>query len=320
MGNDIRLSGTQGSAVQDLLLTNVSQKLQVQSCVADLFLPELGVVQSTGKIGKYGKAHLRIVSTIAGGKGKFRAVDTVTRSTDTYDIEDHGLEDLVTMKDYANVQDPFDAEADVTMGLTSILQLDKEIALATSLSDTSVLTQNKTLSGTGQWSDYANSDPVADLNTAKETIRDGCGMVSDLVAICDWKVANKLRYHPGILAALGYSYNRAGQLTNEELAKVFELKRFLVPDAVYLSSKEGQTEVTAPVWGKNFILAQCPEKAAKMQVSLGYKVIFSNQGVRKVYKFPVNNPPGSNQILCTDSYDQLITNAGAGYLLKSVIA
>lgn len=314
------MSGTQGRALVDMLLTNVSQKLQVQNCVADQILPELNVVQQSGKIGKYGKEHLRIVNTIAGGKGHIRRVDTVTRSSDSYYIDDHGLEDVVTPNDYRNVIDPFDAEADVVNGLTSILQLDKELGLANSLTDTAVLTQNTTLTGSGQWSDYANSDPVANINTAKETIRDGCGMVSDLIAICDWKVANKLRFHPAILAALGYAYNRAGQLTNEELAKVFEVKRFLVPDAVYLSSNEGQSDVLAPVWGKHFVLAQCPEKAAKMQISLGYRVQYANEGPRKVYKYVINNPPGSNAIICKDDYDQLITATGAGYLIKNCIA
>lgn len=320
MDENIRFSGTQGRPVVDPLLTGVSQKLVLQSCVADLVLPEVPVKMSSGKIGKYGKEHLRIVTSIVGGKGKFRSVDTVTRSSDSYIIEDHGLEDMVTQKDYDNVVDPFDADADVTSGLTSILQVEKEYALASVLGDTAVMTQNTILSSGAQWNDYANSDPIANINLAKETIRDGCGMVSDLVAICDWKIANKLRFHPQILQALGFAMNRAGQLTNEELAKVFEVKRFLVPDAVYLSSKEGQADVTAPVWGKNFILAQIPEKAAKMQVTLGYKLVMAGQGVRKVYKYPVNNPPGANMILCQDSYDQLITNVGAGYLIKNAIA
>lgn len=314
------MSGTQGRALVDKLLTNVSQKLVLGECVADQLLPELNVVQQSGKIGKYGKEHLRIENTVMGGKGKARRIEAVTRLSDTYYIDDHGLEDIVTPNDYRNVEDPFDAEADVTTALTTLLQVEKEFALASTLTNSAVLTQGTTLVGPGQFSDYANSDPIAVMNTAKEAIRDGVGTVQDLVLIMDWKVANRLKYHPAILSALGFAMNRAGQLTYDELAKVFEVKRILVPSAVYLSSKEGQADVMAPVWGKHIVLAQCPETAAKMQISLGYRMQYANEGPRKVYKYVINNPPGSNAILCKDDYQQLITNVTAGYLIQNAIA
>jgi hypothetical protein len=314
------MSGTQGRAMIDKLLTNVSQKLVVGSCVADLLLPELNVKQQSGKLGKYGKDHLRIVNTVMGGKGKARRVETVTRLSDSYYIEGHGLEDVVTPEDYRNVEQPFDAESDATEGLMSVLQVEKEFGLASALTDTAVMTQNTTLVGQSQFSDFLNSDPVDVVNTAKLAIRAAVGAVSDLVMVMDWAVANKLQFHPAILQALGFAQNRAGQLSYDELAKVFGVKRILVPDAVYLSSKEGQTDVVAPIWGKHIVLAQCPEKAAKMQMSLGYRVQYAGQGSRKVYKYPINNPPESNAILVKDDYDQLIVEVGAGYLIKNAIA
>lgn len=314
------MSGTQGRALVDKLLTNVSQKLVVGSCVADQVLPELNVVQQSGKIGKYGKEHLRIVNTTMGGKAGAKRIDTTTRSSDSYYIEKHGLEDVVTDEDYRNVEDPFDAEADATEGLTSVIQLGKEKGLADALTSTSVITQNVTLSGTGQLNDYGNSDPIDVMNAAKVAIRNGCGTISDLCMIMDWQVFNSLIFHPQILTSLGYAMNRAGQLTQDEIAKCFGVKRLLIPDAVYLSSNEGQTDVMAPVWGKSIVLLQAPDKAAKAQISAGYKVQYSGTGARQVFKYPLQNPPGSTGIICQDSYDQVLTNLGAAYLIKNAIA
>ncbi len=307
-------------AIQDLLLTSQSSAYIPEGLVADQVLPVINSMQSTGKLAAYGTQHLRIESDIKGGRGKYPRVESITRSTSSYSIEGHGLEGMVTEDDYSNVQDPFDAELDETMGLTSKLALGKEKALADTLTDTAILTQNTTLSGTSQFNDYANSDPLAVFMAAKAAIKAGCGAIDNLVGIMSWEVANAIQYHPAFLQMLGYNYARPGGLNYDEIAKILGVKKLYVPRASFESAKEGQSSVLAPVWGKHIVLGVLPDSAAKYQISLGYMIKFANRPVRRVTKWNINNPAFSKAILVDDHYDMVVSNVGAGYLIKNAIA
>jgi hypothetical protein len=310
---------SQMKAVVDKLLSNVSSRLVPAGHIAEQLLPRVESKQNSGKIGKHGLAHLRVVNTVAGGRGKYRRVETTVIDSVQYLMEGHGLEGLVTEDDYNNKEQPFDAEKDETDGITTVLQTEKEYSLATALANTSVVTQNTTLSGTAQFSDYANSDVLSVAKTAKLAVRAGCGLPPDTLWM-DWNVAETLRYHPQLLDFLGFKDARPGGLKNEELARALGVKRILVAEAVYNSAKEGQTDVIAPIWGKHMWFGVCPEAAQKDQVSAGYRVEPTGKQPRKVYKWDVNNPPNSKAILVEDKYDQLITNVGAIYLIKNAIA
>lgn len=309
----------QMKAFVDKLLTNVSSAYMPEGCIAEQVMPMIESAQFSGKLGKYGTNHLRIENTVVGGRGKFRRVETMARSTDAYQIEGHGLEGLVTKADYANFEKPFDAEKDETIGLTTLLLLEKEKGLADTLTNTSVITQNVTLSGTSQLSDYTNSDPIGVFKTARAAVMDGCGRAPN-IAILDWKVADVLKYHAKLLDVLGYKYNRPDGLTEVELARALGVQKVYIPECRYESAKEGQTSSLAPVWGKHIVFAVAPSAAAPFQVSLGYRVQLAGQPARKVTKWDETNPSDSKAILVEDYYDMFLSNTAAGYLVKNAIA
>jgi hypothetical protein len=306
-------------AIVDKLLTNVSQAYIPQGFVSELALTPLKTVQSSGRIGKYGNQHLRLESTLMGGKGVAKRVEIRQYASDSYFIKPNGLEDMITPEEYDNVEQPFDIEKDVTAQLTSLLYIGKEKALADSLRSTSILTQNVTLSGTSQWNDYTNSDPIAVINTAKSVIRSASGVLPDTM-IMDEGVMNVLRFHPKLLRNLGFADNRAGSLEDADIARAFRVKRILVADVVFDTAKEGQTSSLAPLWGKDVILASLPTDPAKLQKTLGYYVTKGSEGPRKVYKQNVVNPPDSKSIIVKDSYDMVLTDTACGYVIKAAIA
>lgn len=311
---------SQNRAIVDKLLTNVSNMKKTQGHICELLLPELQVKQRTGKLAGYGQNHLRIVNSIKRGRGKYRQVEAVVRTQTSYEIEGHGLEGMVTREDYDNVEAPYDAEKDETDAITSILLQEKEYICSQALSDAAVLTQNTTLSGGDQFSDYNNSDPLGVALIARAAVRAGCGQVAN-AAWCDESVADVLRFHPQILDALGFKFARPGGLSDEELAKAFKVKKFYVAEAMYQSANEGQTAAAlAPLWGKHFWFGVIPDAPAKGQTSLGYRLALSGQAPRKVRKWPINNPPDSTAVLVEDEYDFFITDVGAAYFIQNAIA
>jgi hypothetical protein len=311
----------QSTAVVDQLLTGVSNKIQPAGFIADEVLPEKQVDMMTGKVGRYGGEHLRIQQTISAQENGFPRVESITYNTDTYSIEPHGLKDYVFPADYANVNKPFDAEKDKTAVLTTALKLGREKALADSLTSTSVLTNNTTLSGNDQYNnrDHADSTPLTDFATARETVYDAVGMAPNY-AIMSWKVWNHLRYHSQMLDALGYKDNRPGGLSLEELAKAMEVEKILVGKAIYNTANKGQTDSFSPVWGKDIVFYVRPSAPAIEQTSLGYKLTLRGKNPFAVYKYNHDEPAGSMKIVCENYYDDLLQKVTAAYLIKNAVA
>jgi len=310
-------------ALVDKLLTNVSNGLfqEMSAFAAERFLAPVGVVQQSGLVGKYGTNHLRIHANSMGGEGKAPRVKLVKPDVSTtYLIEEHGLEDVCTPSDYRNYELPFDAERDKTSHLTYANLVAKEHALATQMGAAAgVLTQNTTLVGGQQFSDFANSDPIEVISTARETVRASVGYYPN-VALLEAAVYEKLRVHPQIWDRLGFKYNQSGQLTQDNVGQALNVKKLLVTESVYDSSSEGQTSVIAPIWAKSLFFAVVADNPAIMQKSLGYHVFFQNQGVRSVFKQPIVNPPNALSIICQDDYDMLLSDVLACYAVYEAIA
>lgn len=133
--------------------------------------------------------------------------------------------------------------------LTNAIQLDLEIAVAAQLTSTSVMTSNTTLSGTGQWSDYTNSDPINAILTQQDQLpRRGnvfCG---------GRDVITKLRMHPKVLAAIQYTQT-GGVAPLTALQDLFEVDKILVGDAFKDTAADGQSASKARIWGKDAFLA-----------------------------------------------------------------
>jgi len=256
---------TQGKAIVDKLLTDVSNQLIPTGYISEMILALKSVVQWSGKVGKYGNEHLRIVNTLTTGKGKYAMVDSVVRSSNTYQLENHALKDIITEEDLDNVEKPFDAEEDTTVALSTHLWLGKEKSLADTLTDTTIITQNETLSGTDQFSDYVNSDPLKKLKDARIAVRGGCGFMPNNAAM-DSDVAETLKFHPQLLDKLGFKEDRPGGLNDQELAKALNVKRVLIAEAVFNDSVLGQTDSIVPVWGKHLVFFfQPPDSSLKSQ-------------------------------------------------------
>lgn len=310
-------------ALVDKLLVDVSNGLfqDLTSFIVERLLTQVGVVQQSGIIGSYGTNHLRIHANTMGGRGEAPRVALVQPNvSNKYLIENHGLEDVVTPEDYANYEMPFDAERDKTLHLTYANLVAKEYALATACgSAAGNITQNTTLTGTSQFSDFANSDPISVIVTGRETVRDACGFYPN-IAWMEAAVMEKLRVHPQIWDRLGFKYNQSGQLTQDNVASALNVKKVLVAESVYNSASEGQTDVIAPIWGKSLFFGTIAENPAIMQKTFGYYVFFKKRGTRTVYKYAINNPAESTGIQCRDDYDQMISDVTCAYAVYGAIA
>lgn len=314
---------TQTRAIVDKLLTNVSNGLFQgnENYISERILPVVPSKQRSGLYGSYGNEHLRIINTAHVGKGGYLEIDPITRSSDSYFIEEHALKTVITEEDFDNVEQPYDERADRTIGLTSLLWLAKEKALADTLMDPAIITQGVTLTSNSQYSElyHADSDPLGDGLVAKNTVRDACGMKPNLIAMSD-SVADTLRVHEKLLDKLGFKWNRPGGLSDIELAQALDVKEILVGAAFYNNAKKGQTDNITKVWAKDMIYIVTAKKAAKHQKILGVEMRRKKSKPRQVFRFAQDEPINSEKLIVRDHYDQLLLNTECAYLIQDAIA
>lgn len=311
---------TQSGAVVNKLLTNVSNGYFPTGFIAEKILPALYVPQTTGLIGKYSNNHLRIVATAHTGKGPYRQLEPITISSDTYNIADHGLQDIITENDQRNFELPYDAKMDSTLGLVMAHLISKEYALASVLGDTAVITQNVTLSGNDQYSviNHADSNPLEDKIVADNAIEAAVGGPSN-TAIMSMKVFRALARNKNILGALGYTNYPPMGVNPQQLATILQVDNVLVSDASYNSAKEGQADSFSLIWGNNLIYARIFPPALR-QKTLGYEMRKYGTKPREVREFDPIMPVKSLGVIVTDNYEQLILNATCAYLVKNAVA
>lgn len=315
------MAGTLLQPALDQQLIGISTKVMPQGFISEKILTLAFAANTVGKIMGYTKDHLRIINTIAGARGTYPRVEVSTSRSDAYVIETHGLSHTLVEEDFLNSIDPYDARVDATEDLTTMILLGKEKALADTLALTGTYASGNvvTLSGTSQYNDKVNSDPIGDFSTARAAIRAKSGQLPNKV-IMSWAVWDTLRFHPKILDSLGYKFNRTGQLTLDELAAVMEVDTILVGQAIYNSAKEAHADTVADVWGKNIIFMYAPDSGSKKMQTFGFRLQLAGQSPRRVIRNPTIEPPGSELIQVDDKYDQLIIDNTCGYLIAAAIA
>lgn len=307
-----------GSAKVDKILSQFSQKYTNRNYVSEMVLPVLRVKEKTGKFAQYGTENLRVYSDAT-----FRAPGTRANTVDytvsqgTYSCQEHAIEKRVPDELKNNTDDPYDAMRDATATIMDNLWVNQERALATAMTSTATLTQNTTLSGTSQWSDYNNSDPFTDINTGIETIRAATGQRPNS-AVMSFDVMRKLKDHPDVRDQL--KYTNGGQFSEDAFVQWlkghFGLSNVYVGTAIYDSADEGQTASLGNVWNDDFVLFYQNERPTMMQATFGYTFV-DQPRVVETYR---EESHVSDVVRQRYSYDQAIMDASLAYLIKDAVA
>lgn len=170
-------------------------------------------------------------------------------TTDTFKAAEYGFEKALADPVKNASQTPESLETRDNQFLTNLIQLELEIQVAAAAFVTGVW--GTSTNPTTQWSDYDNSDPVADIDTGKRTIRRNTGSMPTILFLgaLAWE---SLKEHPLILDK--YKYTQKGIMTEELVAAVFGVDKIVVGDSVRNTANEGQTYVGADIWTDNALL------------------------------------------------------------------
>lgn len=307
-------------------LTQIAMAVRVEGMIADMVCPRVNV---GGELFTYTKLtteeaftipDTRIGRTSEANQVEFGATDVTDKT------QDHGLEDPVPVKDInlaraqsANI-DPLGLATERTTQLIEIAREQRVATLVNTLGnyDSALRT---TLSGTDQWSDYTNSDPVDDILGAMDLM-----LIRPNTLVVGQAVWTKLRQHPKVVESVqstgaGGSAAR-GVVMREAVAALLELEDVFVGRAFYNTAKKGQTASYSYLWGKHAALLHLNRNIVSPQdVVPTFCFTAQWQGRRAgTYDDPKRGIDGSTVVKVVDQVKELIPYSGAGYFFQNAIA
>jgi len=314
----------------DAILTNISiGYLQNQdSFIADKVFPVVPVDKKSDKFFTYTKndwfrdeAQRRADGTESAGSG-------YNLSTGTYSADVFAFHKDVGDQTVANADAPLNPLREATEFVTRRLLLRKEIQFVSDFFTTGVWGTDVTgVAGTPsagqtkQWSDYTSSDPINDIEEAKSDILGATGMEANTLVL-GYEVFRQLKNHPDLVDRI--KYTSSNTITEDMLARMFDLDRVLVAKAVKATNNEGASEAYSFAYGKAAALYHVASAPGLLTPSAGYT--FSWTGVSGgigstigVSSFRMESLK-AERVEAEMSFDNKVIGADLGYFWNTIVA
>lgn len=284
--------------------------------IADDVLPRTPVAQEF-KYMKYDLAQgFTLPDAKVGRKSTPNEVDfTATEVQDK--VQDYGLDDIVPNEDIQADNQGVDPLGMATMYLTNLVMLAREVRVASTVFNTNSFAggNQTTLSGTSQWSDGVNSDPVAAISDALDI-----PVMRPNIAVLGQATWTKLRRHPKIVQAIRNTDQGAGMVTRQEFADFFELQALYVGAGFVNSAKKGQATSLARVWGKHAAFIYRDRSAGpQVGTTFGYTAEWGNK-IAGVLDDPKIGLVGSQRVRVGERVKELITANDLGYFFQNAVS
>ncbi len=305
-------------------LTAITISYRNPRLIADDVLPRVPVGTQEFKYPTYTKAEsFTVPDTKVGRKSKpneveFTAVETTSK------CDDYGLDDPVPQEDIMNAEaisamtgKNYDPLGRATEGVTDLIALGREVRAATLVfTAANYPAGNKsTLSGTSQWSDYTNSDPVAAIMTALDAL-----IFRPNIAVLGRATFTKLISHPKIVQAVFGTSQNAGIVRRDQLAALFELDMVLVGEGWVNTAKKGQIPTLSRVWGKH---AAFLYRDVRADTRGGTTFGFTAQWGSRVAGAQADGSiglRGGQRVRVGESVKELISASDLGYMYENAVA
>jgi hypothetical protein len=300
-------------------LTGIAIAYRNPDMIADLALPRIRVGRKSFQYTRFNKGDaFTIPETRVGRTGKPNEVE-FGGADETATVRAYGLdspipnEDIIIAGEGGVNYDPISRSAEL---VTDLIELDREKRTADLLFAAGTYAGNSTtLSGTSQWSDYANSDPIKAIKTQLDAmlIRPNKG----IFGMATWSV---LSMHPKIAQAAYRTSQSAGLVTREMVAQLLELDEIIVGKGWVNTAKPGQTPTMVRLWGKHasFVYLN-PTITTQAGVTFGYTAQWRERiaGTREDSDIGLE---GGVRTRVGEYVKELVVCPDAGYFYQNAVA
>ena len=308
----------------ELTAISIAFKNDASQLIADQVLPRIPVPKKFVYTSYTPSQGYTVPNTQMGRKSEPNMVDFGGTLVNV-ECVDYGLDDLVPNDEVQawesmpkpSTGGPVNPLQLSTMMLTGLIQLDREVRVAGKVFNAANYsgTNQSTLSGTSQWSDQVNSNPLNAIVQALDV-----PLVRPNVLVIGQQAWTMLRQHPKIVQAIGKSAQLGGYAAIDQVAELLELQSILVGRAFYNTAKKGQTPVYTRAWGKNASLLHIDQLAAQMeQPTFGWTGQWGTKIAGDIPE-PKTGLRGGVRVRCGESVQEVIASQDAGYYFQNVVA
>lgn len=298
-------------------LTAIAIAYRNTSLIADEVLPIVTVGKQEFKYTKHTLADgFTIPDTKVGRKSAPNEVE-FTGTEVTASTVDHALDDKIPNADIENAPPNFDPLGHATEMIMNLVKLDREKRAADLVfTYGSYATGNKTtLSGTSQFSDYTNSDPIGIIGTGLDAV-----VMRPNNMVIGQAAWTKLRSHPDIVKAVLGNAGDKGMVSRQAVADLFELDNLYVGRAFVNSAKKGQTASLARVWGKHIVLFHRDSFANNQRgTTYGFTARFGSPVAGNEFDRNIGMR-GGQVVRAGESVKEVLAATDLGYMIKDAVA
>jgi hypothetical protein len=315
-----------GSVHIDIALTNISVGYPNPGIVGPALYPEVPVGKQSNKYYIFGREGWLPEDDVRAPGTEANEVPGLQVSTDSYYAQEHALQIAVTDEERDNADSPFSPDRDGTELVTAKIMIGRELAMKTLATTAANYSggMSVTLSGTSQWSDYVNSNPISDMKTAIRAINAQIFM-DPTVAVIPYQVMSILEDHPDIIERVKYSERAI--LTPDIIAAVMTLPKVVMPGLGINTANAGQAAALGYLWGKDVVLAYVPDRPGLKIPAYGYEFVWGyGGGNAQVVERWREDKRASDVIRVRRRYDlkQVALDGSskiiAGYVIKAAVA
>lgn len=207
--------------IVDPVLSTIAQGYQNSEMIASYLFPTVPVSARGGKIIQFGKEAFMLYQTQRAPGENTRRVRFGYAGA-PYSLADFSLEGVVPqeVQEEAAAGPGIDLGAGAIGDVSAIMLLGLEKASADlARNPGNYGASNKlVLSGSDQWSDFTVSDPIDDIEAAKEQVRAATGKRPNTITL-GAQVFSKLKNHPKVIERIKYTGRDVA--TKELLASLF---------------------------------------------------------------------------------------------------
>lgn len=314
-------------SIVDPVMTEISVGYPTEGYSGSELFPAVRVTKQSYRYAVFGK-EAETLDTLGDQRAPgsvANEVEGVTLSTKTYFAAEHSLQ--IAVHDEERELDPsLGPDTAATEIVTSKVLLKRELLFA-SMATTAAnypAGNTVTLSGTTQFNDYVNSDPIGVFKTARAAIRAAIG-VDPNFALIPYLVLAQLQDHPDFIERIKYS--ERGILTQEIIQTLIGIPRISIPGSVYNTANPGQAATIASIWGKDVVVAYVPPNPGRRIPAYGYEFVWNYpDGLTQHMDRWREENRKSDLLRCSRRYDVKhiavdgSDKAIAGYLIKAAVA
>ena len=305
----------------DQFLTNYSIVYRNQEFVGARLFPDFPVSKQSNRYPIFGFERFKAYNTERAPGSEANEMPAWRMSNDEYYCDGKAQKQLISDELRSEWELGVGPEVFTTETLADIIDKQREIMIYNLIMNSTAI-PNATLAGTGQWSDFQNSDPVAAITDVRSTILLGCTKEPNTLLV-GYPVWLQLIQHPIIIDRFKSTALPLGYPSEQQLAGLFNVDNFVVAKSLYDTTVQGLPTSLNFIWGKNVILAYVPPAQGQMMVTLGttFRWLYGvpQNGGMLVKRYRVEERSG-DMIEYQTYYCCKLTVPGAAYVFKSAVA